>query len=58
MIFSADQEISEGNHVAPGVLVTKPLNRYKDVKEVCTKHAENFYHKNAISQAEVFMATF
>ena len=40
------------------LLVTKPLNRYKDVKKICTKHAEKFYHKNAISQAEAFMATF
>ena len=28
------------------------------MKEICTKHAENFYHKNAISQAEAFMAIF
>ena len=54
MIFSADQEIGKGNHVAPGELVTKPLNRCKDVKEIYTKHAEKFYHKNAISQAEAF----
>ena len=58
MIFSADQGIGKGNHVAPGVLVTKPLNTYKDIKEICTKHAENFYHKNTISQAEAFKATF
>ena len=58
MIFSADQGIGKENHVAPRVLVTKPLNRYKDAKEICTKHAEKFYHKHAISQAEAFMDTF
>ena len=58
MIFSADQGIGKGNQVAPGVLVTKPLNRHKDVKEICTKYAKKFYYKNAISQAEAFTATF
>ena len=42
IIFAANRGAGNGDHVLPGALVSKPLKKFKDVKEVCAGHATKF----------------
>ena len=48
VLFAADT-VSRCSHEMPGVLVYKPMNKYKDAKSDCAQHASKKYHKDCCS---------
>ncbi|KAH9509584.1 ESCRT-II subunit protein snf8 [Bulinus truncatus] len=47
--------VIQGNHITPGIFVTKPLNKYKDVKMDCTSHVSKKYHQDCVKISEDFL---
>ena len=58
VIFAANRGAGNGDHVLTGALVSKPLKKFKDVKEVCAGHATKLFHMHAIAQADSFISIY
>lgn len=50
--------IGKGAHQKPGVLVTKPFNKWKNALEIFNTHNNTEYHKNNVFFAENFISVF
>ena len=50
-----EEQVGRGKHQPPGVLVLRPLEKFKDITTDCQNHSETVYHKNSLKAAEGFL---